>query len=324
MPGRRDWTERVLRTPLLMKLVILDVSINVVAFVAVWFAPPEQLQALTAVSLLVVLVLNAAMVAWALTPLQALEDTAWRVSQGERGVRTRMPAIADRNLVRIGQTLDRLLDRVEADRARERWLASQVVAAGERERARIARELHDGIAQSLSAVEMLIGTSLAATDPQDRSAHLPVMREIVGEALADMRQLAHNLHPSVLDDLGLPAALQSLARRSPGNVTVVVEGDGEVSAEVAAATYRVAQEAIGNALRHGGGAVRVRLTIGEERVDLEVVDDGKGFDPESASDGLGLLLMEERATMLEGTFELKSAVGEGTSVTMSVPTRGMA
>ncbi|MCA9493037.1 MAG: sensor histidine kinase [Myxococcales bacterium] len=324
MPGRRDWTERVLRTPLLMKLVILDVSINVVAFVALWFAPPEQLQALTAASLVVVLVLNAAMVAWALTPLQALEDTAWRVSQGEHGARTRMPPIADRNLVRIGQTLDRLLDRVEADRARERWLASQVVAAGERERARIARELHDGIAQSLSAVEMLLGTSLAATEPQERSAHLPVMREIVGEALADIRQLAHNLHPSVLDDLGLAAALEALARRSPGNVEVVVEGGGEVPATVAAAVYRVAQEAVGNALRHGGGTVHVRLVIGAERVDLEVVDDGSGFDVNTTGDGLGLLLMEERATMLEGTFELTSVVGEGTTVRMSVPVRGEA
>lgn len=312
--------ERALRTPLLVKLVVLDVAINVAAFVGLWFAPPEQLATLTIVSLAVVLVLNAAMVAWALTPLQALEETAWRVTKGDFSARTRMPPIADRNLLRIGQALDRVLDTVEEDRARERFLAVQLVAVGERERSHIARELHDGTAQALSALEMLLGTSLAASDPAERCAHLPVMREIVTEALADVRQLAHTLHPRVLDELGLEAALGSLARRSAGGVTVRSEGAAGLPPEVAAAAYRVAQEAVGNALRHGrAAAVEVRVAVRGGRLALEVRDDGRGFDPAAVTQGMGLLVMRERATLLNGTFSLDSAPGRGAVVRVEIP-----
>ncbi len=323
---QRAWFQRFLRTPLLVKLVVLDLAINAVALVALGFAPPERIQALTLGSLVVVLVLNAAMVAWALTPLRALEDTAWRVSQGEFSARTHMSAVADRNLLRIGHTLDRLLDRVEADRANQRYLAALVIAAGERERARIARELHDGTAQALSALQMLLGTSLQATDPEERAAHLPVMREIVGDALAEVRQLAHTLHPRVLDDLGLPAALESLAKRAVGDVRLSVEAEAGVVVpqNVAAAVYRVAQEAVSNAVRHGGDGARLFLKVRPEVVELEIRDEGKGFDPSAVSGGMGLLVMRERVSLLGGTYELTSAPGQGTSVRISIPLEGAA
>lgn len=318
----RTFGERVLRTPLLVKLVVVDVVVDVGAFVALWFAPAEQAMLLTAVSLVVVLVANTALVAWALTPLGVLEETTWRVSQGEVSARARMPAVADRNLVRIADTLNRLLDRVEEDRARERWLAGQVVSVEERERARLARELHDGTAQALSGIRMLLDTSLAAQDPAERCAHLQVMHEIASEALVDVRQLAHNLHPSVLDDLGLPAALASLARRSGGVVEVVEEGEDDrpLPTDVAASLYRVAQEAVGNALRHGGAPrIRVSLVRDGRSVGLVVTDDGSGFDPSSSSAGMGLLVMRERASLLGGRCSVDSAPGRGTRVEVVVP-----
>ena len=157
---------------------------------------------------------NAALVAWALRPLHVLEHTARRVSRGEYSARAEMPALADRNLTRIGDTLNELLDRVEAERARVRALATELVAAGDQERARIARELHDGTAQSLSALDMLMSSTLAVGADAATAERVGVMRDIVTEALSEVRALTHTVHPRVLVDLGLPAAIDFLARRT--------------------------------------------------------------------------------------------------------------
>jgi signal transduction histidine kinase len=260
---------------------------------------------------------------WALLPLRELEATARRVSRGELDARVVEQRLADRDIARIGATLNQLLDGVTADRRRMRQLASQVIGAGDQERAHIARELHDSTAQQLSALEMLVTSSLREA-PAGSTLHerLAVMREIGVESLAEVRTLSHNVHPRVLDDLGLVAALEFLARRTrqQSGLAVHMTSDAQLEPPMAVASvlYRVAQEAVRNAVRHAGArdvTVRISVTAGEAV--LTVRDDGAGFDvaaAEAARQGMGLFVMRERLALIAGTLEITSQPGRGTVV----------
>ncbi len=326
-PQDGSWVQRLLRTPLLTKLVLLDLVINAFAFLGLQLAPADYVDEFTLLSLVVVLVLNAALVAWALRPLQVLEQTARRVSLGEFSARADLPVLADRNLVRIGDTLNDLLDRVEAERGRVRALASELVAAGDQERARIARELHDGTAQSLSALDMLMSSTLSAGCDGPTTERLQVMRDIVTEALAERRQLSHTVHPRVLDDLGLGPALEFLARRTrvANDVEIEVTTDVRIALPpaITSVLYRVAQEAVHNAVKHGAArTIRIDLLADLGLVDLVVQDDGRGFVPQAIDPerrGMGLFVMEERVSLVDGTFDLETRPGGGTRIRAAIP-----
>ncbi|MCA9567788.1 MAG: sensor histidine kinase [Myxococcales bacterium] len=327
VPTVTGWIARVTRTPLLGKLLVMDAALNVVAFLALHTTPPDLQEEVALLSLGVVLVLNLVLVGWALQPLQVLEETTWQVSQGDFGARARMPWIADRNLVRIGSTLNALLERIVSDRARVRSLAAQVVAAGDHERARIARELHDGTAQSLAALDMLLTATLGEVERPETRERLVAMQQIVGEALQEVRTLSHDVHPRVLDDLGLQAALASLVRRSRALTDAVVELqtsglDEDLPREVASVAYRVVQEALHNALKHGEPTrVEVEVDAAEGRVRLRVHDDGVGFDAAGEAGGIGLFVMDERVGLVEGTLSIVSEPGSGTEVSAVLPVR---
>ena len=221
-----------------------------------------------------------------------------------------------------------LLDGLSADRARLRDLAGRVIRAGDEERSYIARELHDSTAQSLAA--MLLELSVVARETHDpaTSERLERIRRIAGDVLDEVRMLAQTVHPRVLDDLGLGAALQHLARESEARGTVTIEVDvdetaGEVSPAVSSVLYRVAQEALNNALRHAS-ARRSVLRAGRRDglARLEVVDDGVGFrveEAESRRPAMGLFTMRERIALLDGALEIDSAPGRGTRITARVP-----
>ena len=334
----------MLGAPLLSKIVVADLLINLGAFLVMRDVRDEWAGEVMVAALLVTLVLNAGLVYWALLPLRVLETTARRVSAGDLDARVRMPPLADRNLARIGATLNALLDGVTADRRRMRALATQVISAGDQERAHIARELHDSTAQSLTALEMLTTTTLRELPAGPLHERLGVMRDVVVETLREVRTLSHNVHPRVLDDLGLVAALEFLARRTreqlgapagaagtpgapdaPDAPDVRVESDvrGEIPLPVASVIYRVAQEAVRNAVRHAG-ATQLRLTLGADgqRATLEVGDDGRGFDPvaaQAARTGMGLFVMRERLALIDGQLELDSRPGRGTVVRAWAP-----
>jgi len=311
--------------PLLQKLVVADMLINVAAYLLMRRSPPALLSEITLVALLVTLVLNAALVYYALRPLRALEGTARRVADGD--LEARVPALrfADRNVARIGRTLNALLDRLMADRARVSRLTAQVIGAADAERAHIARELHDSTAQQLSAVEMLLAaTRQELGDGAGTPAlhhRLGVMAEIVTEALREVRSLSHRAHPGVLDHLGLAGALKTLARRTlepAGLQSSVTVEEGAVTPEVASVLYRVAQEALANAVRHAqAGRVEVALRLRDGRAELTVADDGRGFDVarvERERPGMGLFMMQERLLLVDGELTLRSRPGGGTTL----------
>jgi signal transduction histidine kinase len=149
------------------------------------------------------------------------------------------------------------------------------------------------------------------------------------EVGTEVRQLSHNLHPPMLKDAGLPEALRGYCEEFSRvrNIPVSCHAEGgvqDLSRGAALALYRIAQEALGNAAAHGAAQhVDVRLTRSNDRVTLTVSDDGRGFEPNriGASGGLGLINMRERARQLNGTFELDSGPGRGTTVRVTIPFR---
>jgi signal transduction histidine kinase len=224
----------------------------------------------------------------------------------------------------------------EANEVRVRLL-KQAMSAREEEQRRISRDLHDGIGQSLTS--LLLGLRAAAELPthDEARARLGELRGITAALLDDVRKLARGLRPSVLDDLGLAAALERYAAdytHAHGiAVDVVAPGLARLPAEVETALYRIVQEALTNVLKHAA-AKAVSLVVwrrelgGSSGVHLTVEDDGRGFDSDallqapgwaSAGKGLGLLDIRERAALLNGAVTLESRLGSGTTVHVCIP-----
>jgi signal transduction histidine kinase len=201
-----------------------------------------------------------------------------------------------------------------------------------RERERLARELHDSVTQSLYSVTLLAeaGQRLAGAGDLDRvQGYLDRLGEISQQALKEMRLLVYELRPLVLRREGLVGALQlrldAVEKRAGVDARLLVAGEIELPAPVEEALYRIAQEALNNALKHAAPtAVTVNVQRDGEQVMLEVTDDGRGFDPTATTNagGMGLVSMEERMERLGGTLEIASRPGEGTTVRVTLEVTG--
>jgi signal transduction histidine kinase len=314
--------------PLVAKLIGANLGVVAVLTVA-WVASGAVMRAEVVLAIVAVLVLHLIAVAIAIRPVQDHEEVASKVWKGDFGARVEQSAVADDQVLRVGVMFNLLLDGLANDRARMRALAAEVIEVGDRERAALARELHDSTAQRLAA--LLLQISVAARDAKDPelAARLAAMRDSAEEVTEEVRLLSHTVHPRVLDDLGLVPALQKLARDSSTgtgiDVAVQADTDGAtIPHPVAAALYRVAQEAVRNAVRHAA-AHRVRVVLHQENgtATLEVLDDGKGFDLQEAEQrrpGMGLLSMRERVALVDGELVIRTAPGGGTSIGATVPT----
>jgi signal transduction histidine kinase len=330
-PTLRGIAEGALRLPLLGKLAGANLVIVVAALLAV-VAERRGAVSGAAVSILgaalaLSLVVNLALVYVALRPLKDLQAAASRVSGGDMEARVPPSILADRNIARIGTTLNTLLDHLTADRDRVRRLAAQVISVQDEERARVARELHDSTAQMLAAVMLQLGVAARESTSPALDARLATVRELAAEALEEVRTLSHTIHPRVLDDLGLAAALEWIARQTREQESLDVEVFAEEGITIpklpASVLYRVAQEALRNAARHAH-ARRVELWLRRAPgvATLEVVDDGRGFDVRRAEErrpGMGLFSMRERVGLVNGTLSVVSAPGRGTRVVATVP-----
>jgi PAS domain S-box-containing protein len=225
-----------------------------------------------------------------------------------------------------------LADRVGAvvERTRLRQLAEQAAVLEERQR--LARELHDSVTQSLYILNLLTEAgrrTATAGDLTGVEGYLGRLGEIAQQALKEMRLLVYELRPLVLEREGLVGALQqrldAVEGRAGVEARLLVETEVELAPPVEEALYRIAQEALNNALKHAQAtSVTVRMHTEGERVELEIADNGQGFDPNAIGDtgGLGLITMRERAEQLGGTLRILSAPGEGTKVRARVGTRG--
>ncbi len=328
-----SWLGSVLQVPLAAKLVganaiMLVVALAAVAIVRRGGAGDVSVMALFGGALIGSAFVNLILVFFALRPLADLESTAQRVWRGDLTARVPRSILADVNLQRVGGALNVLLDGLAADRARLRELTSRVIRAGDDERSHIARELHDSTAQSLAALLMELSVVIRENDDPQEGERLERIRRIASDVLDEVRMLAQTVHPRVLDDLGLGAALQHLSRESEARgsirIEVVVEDSAhQIGPSVSSVMYRVAQEALNNALRHANATcVMMRAGVQGRIARLEVSDDGVGFLPDDADrrrPGVGLFTMRERMALVDGALEIDSAPGRGTRVIASVP-----
>ncbi|MCL4535332.1 MAG: histidine kinase, partial [Bacteroidetes bacterium] len=212
-------------------------------------------------------------------------------------------------------------------------LLGKVISAQEEERKRIARELHDEFGQTLTGLIMNIESVEAAisTRQAQLKQRMASARACAVQALDELRKLTLGLRPSVLDDLGLVAAVRSYAQSYLDARSIHLQFEaggigGRLDPSVETALFRIVQEAIHNTTRHAGARrVHIRLEAGSGRITTVVEDDGSGFDvddvlrPGSRPQSLGLLGIRERVTLLGGTFDIKSQPGRGTRLTVEVP-----
>jgi signal transduction histidine kinase len=234
----------------------------------------------------------------------------------------------------LEQTMEASRQALEVSQAQLRQLTAQLLSAQDDERRRIARELHDEVNQRVISLAFDIDDQLQQTPslPAAARATLEVIKNEVAELSDHLRELAHRLHPSVLDDFGITSALRLCAQEFqqrehiPVRVTLG-ECDRPLGRPLAECLFRVTQEALRNVAKHAGATdVFVGLSYHNDHVLLRIEDDGRGFTPQdrhSVQRGLGLVSMGERVRLLEGTLSITSDLGRGTQLVASIPLAGI-
>jgi two-component system, NarL family, sensor histidine kinase UhpB len=329
---------RLLRVRLFWKILLANALLMALMATAVaWAAPalaaagPDAqwpgLALVAAVGVALTLAVNALILRVALRPLDQLQETAERVSRGDLTARVADSPVADPQMARLMRTFNTMLDSTAEYRKRLRDLAVRALGAGEEERKRIARELHDGTAQTLAALRVQLRVARRAGDERTREVLLDELSEQLGALVDEIREMAGGLRPSSLDMLGLGPALESYVRSLTERTGLHIDARldpvaGMLPPEAELALYRVLQEALSNVVRHSDAEhVSLRLFRRNGRVEALVADDGRGFAVEEAHarGALGLWGMQERAAYVGGSVEVASTAGKGTRVEIRIP-----
>jgi two-component system sensor histidine kinase UhpB len=257
-----------------------------------------------------------------LRPIESLIEEMEKVDLSRPGP-TLPPSIdgvgETEEVARIELAFLRMMRRLEAERRRA---GSAALRAQEEERARVARDLHDEVNQSLTGLLLRLEAVREAAPPE-LEAELEDTKALANRAMTELLSLARQLRPTALDDLGLAAAIAGQVEQvSRAGIAAELREEGDFSDlddDVQLVVYRVAQEALSNASRHSGaGRISVALRGSERGVELDVADDGRGFVFEEAERGLGIAGMRERALLLGGELTIESRPGRGTTVRLRV------
>ena len=246
------------------------------------------------------------------------------------------------NLTRLPAAINKVVENKKIQKAKHlaetemqelneqlRSLAAYLQNVREEEQTRIAREIHDELGQLLTTLKMdiaLAGNKMG-TSLEDAKTHLTAAMQIADITLKTVRRIASGLRPSILDDMGLVAALewQSSEFEKHNNIKSAFfssHEDIQLEKNLATQLYRIYQEALTNVARHSeADKVTAELTINQKQLILTITDNGKGFNPEEikAKKTLGLLGMNERALLMKGQLTINSIIGKGTMVTVMVP-----
>jgi PAS domain S-box-containing protein len=221
--------------------------------------------------------------------------------------------------------LAKALARIEVEVEHRRRLEAQLLTAAEQERERLGRDLHDDLSQRLAGAALM--TRTLAKELKGRSAadreKARALGDLLAEATSVARNLSRGLHPITLTANGLPKALEELATRVPQDVRFnwPTSKKLDLDPSVALHVYRIAEEAVGNAVRHAQAKrITIRLhTIPGHKIALTIADDGKGFRKRRGPEGMGLQNMRYRARVIGGTLKIASAPKRGTVVTCILP-----
>jgi two-component system sensor histidine kinase UhpB len=289
---------------------------------------PEELSMTAVAIVLAVLVAGLTLTVVALlrrrAPLERLIEEMEKVDLNRPGAA--LPASIDgvaetEEVERIELAFLRMMRRLEAERRRA---GSAALQAQEQERARVARDLHDEVNQSLTGLLLRLEAARAAAPPE-LEHELGETKTLANQAMRELLSLARQLRPTALDDLGLTAATASQVEQlGRGDLTAEFIADGDfadLSDDAQLVVYRVAQEALSNAARHSGASrLDARLSRrADGGVELRVSDDGRGFAFDESEGGLGIAGMRERALLVGGELTIESRPGEGTTVHLVVP-----
>lgn len=318
------WLRAILGVRLQTKVLGANLAILVFAIAAA-NAPSLgawQRVAVVLVSLALGAGVNFMLVRLALEPLGDLALTARRVSRGNISERVPPSLVADPDLAHLASTMNEMLDSLEAGRSRMRKLGADVASAQERERAQLARELNDSVAQTLVAASFHVAAAANEVGLGPGSGPLIQARDLMRVAVEEIRTLSRSLHPRVADDLGLPAALESLVdgtrQRSLIDARLTTDMSGlAIPAGLRTTLYRIAQEALRDVEKHAdASSVTLSLSARDGVVELAVSDDGPGFSqPAGASRSSPVLArMRERLSLAGGELHIDISGDRGTRV----------
>jgi signal transduction histidine kinase len=320
----------ILRVPLLGKLLGANLVL-IGGMLVAHFAMPQTSTAIELGVLLVLSFLATTGLVWlALRPLSTLEQTAELVSDGDFTARAPASPLADKQMQRLTTTLNRLLDRVQSDRARIHYLAGRGVRARDIEREAVARELRDSFAQTLAGIAMQLHAAQRASKDADASESLAVIQSMVQDLTEEMRSVAETLYPGTLAHFGLVNSIEALARRVARRSGLHIDVDAgswtaPLPSQSVAALYRVADEALRNIELHAiAQKVRIALSC-NGYVTLDIEDDGRGIDMRSRDPlqaGLGLFSAKAVLALSGGELQISSGPGLGTRVRARVALHG--
>lgn len=333
---------RLLRIELFYKILIANSAIVTLGAVAgtlltVWHEQTyphtfhyELILLFGAAGLAVSLAANYAALRLALRPLDALQSTVDRVRAGDATARAPAGRLDDARIARLAETFNEMLEGQAAAADELRRLSGGILEAQEEERQRVARELHDQSAQSLTMMLVQVRMLEKAGAIEQVRAHAVELRKLTAQALDEIRRIALELRPKILEDLGLAEALgwrvDEMNKVGGVRATLTVTGlERRLPRDIELALYRVGQEALTNVAWHAKATtVRVALDRGAQAVTLSVDDDGQGFDPSqtAARRGLGLSGMRERLGLVGGDLRIDAAPGRGARLRASVPLKG--
>jgi PAS domain S-box-containing protein len=262
---------------------------------------------------------------------QVVRSLAVSVDVTEKNRTQKDLEIAKEKLARYSQDLEQQVKQrtaqLEKAQASLKNLSKNIIASQEREKELVARELHDHLGQVLTAlrIDVLWLKKHFASSPDQAADRAEKMSFLIDKTIQDVRDMAYRLRPRVLDDLGLPDALESLVSdfEKRSNVSCVFHHDPipKIDKTLATALYRIGQEAVTNAIRHADATtIIVELRTDAQGLILTVEDNGNGFDPAPGTrqTGFGLEGMMERASLAGGSLEIRSEKGRGTCITCKV------
>jgi two-component system sensor histidine kinase UhpB len=309
--------------PMLWRVFAANAAVFAIAFAALALSPvtissPIRLVELVIllVGLVVMLLVDLLLLRQVLAPIHRLVRTMEAIDRLHPGQRAVGFDRASSETLALAQAFNGMLDRLETER---RESSARALAAQEAERLRIARELHDEIGQTLTAVALRAEHAAGQGGPERRD--LAELAEVVQQSLQDVRRISRELRPEALDELGLVNALIALCSRVTEQSGLRIHrrlegGLPELPPDVELAIYRVAQEALTNAMRHSK-ATEATVSLSRETGELVLIvaDDGRGL-PEHVTEGGGLTGMRERAMLIGAALTINSVPGTGVEVTL--------
>jgi two-component system, NarL family, sensor histidine kinase UhpB len=305
---------------LFWRLLIPNVAVLLAAGVVLWLQPANGRVVVLAAGAVAMTAINAVLMRRAFAPLERLTALMHRVDPLRPG--RRIPDTGPESEVTLlARSFNDMLDRLEDER---RESARRELAAQERERRRLARELHDEVGQNLTALAMRLARIAGDADPA-LEAELRGAREATLRTVEHVRRLAHRLRPAALDELGLRAAITALCTDLSHSTGLTIDRKlpadlPPLATEVETVLYRVTQESLTNVVRHAGArTAEVAITLTDDaRLVLCVSDDGHGMPDDAVMNG-GIRGMRERAVLVGGRLEVTQAANGGTTVRLHVP-----